>query len=235
MVFRFPSNGMIDDFSQTLLVTLALAASTTVILFILGIPLGYGLAYSKFRGKAVIEAMVSLPLVLPPTVTGFYLLLAFSEESAIGSWLIHTLGLHLNFTFSGILVGSVFYSLPFMVHPVQSGFENLSSSLREASLTLGKSEWTTLMRVLLPNIKPSLLSGLVLSFAHTIGEFGLVLMIGGNIPGQTRVASIAIYDEVESFNYDRSNAYALVLLGVAFFILLLLFTYNKKLRTRTLL
>ncbi len=226
---------MFDDFGQTLGVTLALAATTTALLVLMGIPLAYGLAYSKFRGKSVLEAVVSLPLVLPPTVTGFYLLIAFSEENTLGHFLIHTLGLPLNFTFTGILVGSVFYSLPFMVHPVQSGFENISPSLREASLTLGKSEWTTFTRVLLPAIKPALLSGLVLSFAHTIGEFGLVLMIGGNIPGQTRVASIAIYDEVESFNYDRANAYALVLLGIAFFILFLMFTYNRKLRTRTLI
>ncbi|GAA4451360.1 molybdate ABC transporter permease subunit [Nibrella saemangeumensis] len=224
---------MTDDFSQTLLLTLSLAGLTTAVLLVIGIPLAYWLAYGTFRLKPFVEAVVSLPLVLPPTVTGFYLLIAFSEDSMLGYWLINTLGLRLNFTFTGILVGSLFYSLPFMVHPIQSGFQNLPASLREASFTLGKSELTTLGRVLLPNIKPALLSGMVLAFAHTIGEFGLVLMIGGNIPGKTRVASIAIYDEVESLNYDRANAYALVLLGLTFSILLVLFWFNKKLRTRT--
>ncbi|GAA4405133.1 molybdate ABC transporter permease subunit [Nibrella viscosa] len=226
---------MTDDFSQTLLLTLSLAGLTTTILLVIGIPLAYWLAYGTFRLKPLIEAVVSLPLVLPPTVTGFYLLIAFSEDSMLGYWLVNTLGVRLNFTFSGILVGSLFYSLPFMVHPIQAGFQNLPASLREASLTLGKSTLTTLGRVLLPNSKPALLSGIVLAFAHTIGEFGLVLMIGGNIPGKTRVASIAIYDEVESLNYDRANAYALILLGMTFSILVLLFWYNKKLRTRTFL
>lgn len=226
---------MADEYRQTLLLTLSLAGLTTSILLGVGIPLAYWLVHGTFRFKPVVEAIVSLPLVLPPTVTGFYLLIAFSDTSQLGHWLINTLGLHLNFTFTGILVGSLFYSLPFMVHPIQAGFQNLPPSLREASFTLGKSELTTVWRVLLPNSKPALLSGIVLAFAHTIGEFGLVLMIGGNIPGKTRVASIAIYDAVESFDYGRANAYALVLLGVSFSILLTLFLVNKQLRTRSVL
>jgi molybdate transport system permease protein len=189
--------------------TLKLASLTTVILLALGIPLAWWLAYSRFRGKAVVEAIISLPLVLPPTVLGFYLLLAFSHTP-----------LRLAFTFPGIVLASLLYSLPFMVHPIRSGLKNLPASLREASYTMGKSRWTTLTRVLLPNIKPSLLSAIVLSFAHTLGEFGVVLMVGGNIPGQTRVVSLALYDEVQSLNYHNANVYAGILLGFSFIILL---------------
>ena len=217
-----------SDFSQTLLLTAKLAALTTLLLLLLGVPLAYWLAYSRFRGKAVVEALVSLPLVLPPTVIGFYLLLAFSADSRVGHFLVHTLGLELNFTFGGILIGSLVYSLPFMVQPVQAALHNLPRSLREAAYTLGKSRLTTLWRVLLPNIRPALLSASVLTFAHTVGEFGVVLMIGGNIPGQTRVASIAIYDAAESLDYARANHYALVLVGLAFTGLLLLAYFTKR-------
>jgi molybdate transport system permease protein len=177
----------------------------------------------------VIETLVSMPLVLPPSVLGFYLLLAFSPQNAFGQWLEHWFNIRLVFSFAGLVVGSVVFSLPFMVHPVQSGFQNLPVSLVEASRTLGKSDTFTLFRVLLPNIKPALLSGAVLSFAHTVGEFGVILMIGGNIPGVTKVASIAIYDEVESLNYAAANFYALVLFAVTFAILLTVYVMNKKL------
>jgi molybdate transport system permease protein len=220
---------------QTIGLTLKLAISTTLILFIIGVPLAYFLNYSKFKIKPMVEAVVSLPLVLPPTVLGYYLLLAFSSESFIGNILVNHLGLRLNFTFEGILIGSVIYSLPFMVHPVQAGFQNLPASLKEASYTLGKSRITTLSKVLLPNIKSSLLSGAVLTFAHTLGEFGVILMIGGNIAGETRVASIAIYDEVESLNFGTANAYALILLFISFFILLTLFWFNKRFLTRRIM
>ena len=155
-----------------------------------------------------------MPLVLPPTVLGFYLLIAFSPSFFFGQWLDEWFDLRLVFSFEGLVVASVLYSLPFMVHPIQAGFSNLSASLTEASFVLGKSKTTTLFKVLLPNIKPSLLTGVVLAFAHTIGEFGVVLMIGGNIPDKTRVASIAIYDEVESLNYGAANAYSLILFTV---------------------
>jgi len=214
---------------QPLLLTFRLAAITTVILFLIGIPLAYWIAYTRTRFKPVIETLVSMPLVLPPSVLGFYLLLAFSPQNAFGQWLEQWFNIRLVFSFAGLVVGSVIFSLPFMVHPIQSGFQNLPASLIEASRTLGKSDMFTLFRILLPNIKPALLSGAVLSFAHTVGEFGVILMIGGNIPGVTKVASIAIYDEVESLNYAAANFYALVLFAVTFAILLTVYVMNKKL------
>lgn len=214
---------------QPLLLTFRLAAITTLILFVIGIPLAYWVAHTRTRIKPVIETLVSMPLVLPPSVLGFYLLLAFSPQNAFGQWLEQWFNIRLVFSFAGLVVGSVIFSLPFMVHPIQSGFQNLPPSLIEASRTLGKSDRYTLFRILLPNIKPALLSGAVLSFAHTVGEFGVILMIGGNIPGVTKVASIAIYDEVESLNYAAANFYALVLFAVTFAILLTVYVLNKKL------
>ena len=167
-----------------------------------------------------------MPLVLPPTVLGFYLLVAFSPSNAVGAWLDTHLGIRLVFSFGGLVLGSIIYSLPFMVHPIQAGLSNLSPSLREASMTLGKSAWTTAFRVLLPNIKPSLLTGIVLAFAHTIGEFGVVLMIGGSIPDQTKVASIAIYEEVEALNYGTANTYSAFLFVITFVILLTVYLVN---------
>ncbi|MDX1666820.1 MAG: molybdate ABC transporter permease subunit [Saprospiraceae bacterium] len=219
---------MRHEFWQTLGITFQLAGVTSLFLLLLGIPLAFYLSRMRSRFKPVLEALVSMPLVLPPTVLGFYLLLAFSPESALGTFLYDRLGIKLVFTFSGLVVGSIIYSLPFMVQPVQSGLENLPANLAEASYTLGKSKWETLLRVQLPNIKPSLLTGIVLSFAHTVGEFGVILMIGGNIPGETRVASIAIYDEVEGLNYALANRYALVLLAFTFCILLLVYTINRR-------
>ncbi|HJV72615.1 MAG TPA: molybdate ABC transporter permease subunit [Noviherbaspirillum sp.] len=214
---------------QPLLLTFRLAAITTAILFVIAIPLAYWLAHTRTRFKPVIETLVSMPLVLPPSVLGFYLLLTFSPQNAFGQWLEQWFHIQLVFSFAGLVIGSVIFSLPFMVHPVQSGFQSLPASLIEASRTLGKSDSVTLFRVLLPNIKPALLSGTVLSFAHTIGEFGVILMIGGNIPGVTKVASIAIYDEVESLNYAAANFYAGVLFVVTFAILLTVYIMNKKL------
>lgn len=214
---------------QPLLLTFRLAAITTLILFLIGIPLAYWIAHTRTRIKPVIETLVSMPLVLPPSVLGFYLLLAFSPQNAFGQWLEQWFNIRLVFSFAGLVVGSVIFSLPFMVHPIQSGFQNLPASLVEASRTLGKSDTVTLFRVLLPNIKPAMLSGAVLSFAHTVGEFGVILMIGGNIPGVTKVASIAIYDEVESLNYAAANFYALVLFAITFAILLTVYVMNKKL------
>ena len=167
-----------------------------------------------------------MPLVLPPTVLGFYLLLVFSPNSTLGAWLNEYLGIRMVFSFAGLVLGSMIYSLPFMVQPIQSGFAKLSPSLREAAYILGKSKWITFRKVLLPNIKPALLTGIVLAFAHTIGEFGVVLMIGGNIPGKTRVASIAIYDEVESMNYAAANHYSLILFALTFLILLSVYLIN---------
>lgn len=209
-----------------LLLTFKLALITTVLLLIIAIPLAYWLAYTRSAAKPVIETLVSMPLVLPPTVIGFYMLVAFSPANTFGSWLDNLLGLRLVFSFEGLVVGSLIYSLPFMVHPVQAGFTNLSPSLKNASFVLGKSKFTTLIRILLPNIKPSLITGIILAFAHTIGEFGVVLMIGGNLPGRTRVASIAIYDEVESLNYTAANSYSMILFGITFVILLMVYLIN---------
>lgn len=219
---------MNSDFSQTLLLTLELAIITTALLLCLGVPLAYALFSLHARWKPLLEAVVSLPLVLPPTVLGFYLLIAFGPNSWLGAWLQENFNLRLVFTFTGLVIGSVIYSLPFMVQPVQSGLEKLPPNLAEASYALGKSRAETFFNVLLPNIKPSLLTGIVLSFAHTIGEFGVILMIGGNIPGETRVASIAIYDEVESLHYAVANRYAAVLLIFSFVILLLVYTFNQR-------
>ncbi|MFZ6815787.1 molybdate ABC transporter permease subunit [Undibacterium sp. Rencai35W] len=213
---------------QPLWLTFRLALLTTFILLCAGIPLAYWLAYTRSRIKPVLETLVSMPLVLPPSVLGFYLLLAFSPQQAFGHWLEQALGLKLVFSFSGLVIGSVIFSLPFMVHPLQSGLQNLPASFREASRTLGKSDLTTLFRVLLPNCRSALLSGIVLSFAHTVGEFGVVLMIGGNIPGVTKVASIAIYDEVESLNYAAAHFYAMILFAISFAILLLVYLNNKR-------
>ncbi len=223
-----------EEYIQTLLLTFRLATFTTIILLLVGIPLAYVLAFRQFRFKTLLEVVISLPLVLPPTVLGFYLLLTFSPESMVGKWLQDYLHVSLNFSFAGILIGSVIYSLPFMVHPLQAGFENFPRSLTEASYTLGKSHLTTLWRVILPNIKPAILSGLVLSFAHTIGEFGVILMIGGNRPGKTRVASIAIYDQVDSLHYDQANTYAWLLLLISFTLLALLYRFSRKLQFRKL-
>lgn len=219
---------MDSGFGQTLLLTFQLAAVTTLLLLFIGIPIAYFLSRTQSRLKPVLEALISMPLVLPPTVLGFYLLLAFSPRSSLGGWLIETANIRLVFSFAGLVVGSLIYSLPFMVQPIQSGFESLPVHLREASYSLGKSVWQTLLRVELPNIKPALLTGAVLAFAHTVGEFGVILMIGGNIPGETRVASIAIYDEVEALNYGLANQYALVLVIFAFSILALVYAANRR-------
>ena len=203
-----------------IILSLKLALITTIILLIISIPLAYWLSVTKNRIKPAIEALVSMPLVLPPTVLGFYLLMAFSPSWSVGKFLNDSLGLQLAFSFPGLVVGSIIYSLPFMIHPIQSGLNNLPASLTEAAEVLGKSRRVILFRILLPNIKPALITGIVLAFAHTVGEFGVVLMIGGNIPGETRVASIAIYDQVESLHYGIANTYSLILFVITFLILL---------------
>lgn len=209
-----------------LILTFKLALVTTLLLLCIGIPIAYWLASSANRLKPIVETLVSMPLVLPPTVLGFYLLVAFSPANAFGAWLDQWFGLRLVFSFEGLVLASMLYSLPFMVQPIQAGFNSLPNSLTDAAYVLGKSKLETLMYVLLPNIKPALLTGIVLAFAHTIGEFGVVLMIGGNIPNQTKVASIAIYDEVEALNYKAANTYSLILFAITFAILLLVYLVN---------
>ncbi|MBN2637459.1 MAG: molybdate ABC transporter permease subunit [Bacteroidales bacterium] len=218
-----------------LILTFELAVIVTALLLIISVPLAYWLNESKSRTKPIIETLVSMPLVLPPTVLGFYLLVVFSPSNFLGHWLQEWFNIKLVFSFGGLVLASVIYSLPFMVHPIQSGFAKLPDSLKDASYVLGKSKAQTLFRVLLPNIRPSLLTGIVLAFAHTIGEFGVVLMIGGNIPDKTRVASIAIFDEVESLHYSVANAYSMVLFAITFVILLTVYLINggylQKFRT----
>jgi molybdate transport system permease protein len=208
--------------------TLKLAGVSTVALVLLAVPLAWALAKAPPRWRLPCHALISMPLVLPPSVMGFYLLLAFSPENAFGRFLKHRLDLSLAFTFAGLVVGSVLFSLPFMVNPLVAGFEALPPNLSEAAYVLGKSRWTTLLRVSLPNVRPALMSGIALAFAHTMGEFGVALMIGGKIPGVTKVASIAIYDEVESLRFGAAHAHALILFALSFAILLALFAINRK-------
>ena len=210
-----------------LFITFKLALVTTVILLFIAVPISYWLAHTRSRSKFIIETLITLPMVLPPSVLGFYLLVSFGQNSSVGRFLYEHFDIYLPFSFAGLVVGSVIYSLPFMVNPIHSGLQNLSASLMEASRTLGKSNWTTLFKVLLPNIKPSIFTGIVLTFAHTVGEFGVVLMIGGNLDS-TRVASIAIYDDVNKMNYASAHQYALVLLAISFVLLACVYLFNRK-------
>jgi molybdate transport system permease protein len=218
----------LDDLLVTLLLTFKLATLTTAILFIVSVPIGYFLAYSNSRINPVISSLVSLPLVLPPSVIGFYLLMAFSPNFFFGQFLDEYLNFSLAFSFEGILLGSLIYGLPFMINPIVAGFQNLPDNLKEASHSLGKGRIETLFRVLLPNIKPTLISASVVTFAHTLGEFGVVLMIGGSIPGETKVASVAIFHEVEAIHYDVANKYSIILFTISFLILLSVYFLNKK-------
>ena len=215
-------------FARTLWITFKLAVSTTVILIIIGLPLAYWLAYSRIRIKPLIEALVSMPMVLPPSVIGYYMLVIYSPHNWFGAWLSQAFDIRLAFTFGGVLIASVVFSLPFMVQPLHNGLRLLPESLREASYTLGKSKSATFFRVLLPSIKPSVITAVALTFAHSIGEFGIVLMVGGNMPGETRVASIAIYDEVQSLNFAAANQYAFILFAVSFILLATIYSVNKK-------
>ncbi|MTK53678.1 molybdate ABC transporter permease subunit [Paludibacter sp.] len=221
---------MSPEFIQTLLLTAKLALSTTLILFIIGLPIAALLAFTRFRLKVIFEALINMPMVLPPTVIGYYLLVAFSPQHAFGGFLERWFDLRLAFTFQGVLIASVIFSLPFMVQPLQNGFVALPKSYREAAYTLGKSKMETFFRVLVPNIKPSIVTGIAMTFAHSIGEFGIVLMVGGNMPGETRVASIAIYDEMQSLNYSTANQYSLILFAVSFVLLVIIYSVNRHFR-----
>lgn len=208
---------------QALLLTLELAAVTTFILILIAVPLGYWLAYGASRLRPLVEAVVALPLVLPPTVLGFYLLVALGPRTAFGRALTAFFGHPLAFSFSGLVIGSVIYSLPFAVQPIAAGFSSVEEEIREAALLLSPRPAAVLTRVLLPLIRPSLLTAVVLAFTHTVGEFGVVLMIGGGIPGVTETLSISIYDQVQNFNYPEANHTALVLLSFSFVTLVLVY------------
>ncbi|MGE4547570.1 MAG: molybdate ABC transporter permease subunit [Desulfurella sp.] len=216
-----------SDFLLPLYLTFKLATITTVVLFFIGIFIAYFLAYTRSRLRFLYEALVNIPLFLPPVVLGFYILVLFSPASFLGK-LLEFFGIKLVFNFSGLVVGSILYSFPFMINPLVSGFRALPKSLKEAAYTLGKTKLETFFKVLLPNMKPSILSAVVLTFVHTIGEFGVVLMIGGNIPGVTKVASIAIFDASMALNYKLANFYSLVLSSVSLSVLILVFFLNKK-------
>lgn len=223
------------DFLQTMQTTFLVATLTTIILLPLGVIIGNYLAYSANPIRPVCEVLVWMPLVLPPSVLGFYLLITFSPKNALGAFLLEYFNIKLVFSFEGLVLASVIFSLPFMCNPIKSAFLSLPSSLKEASFTLGKSRIYTLFFVLLPNIKPAILLGCVTSFAHTIGEFGVVMMMGGNIPGETRVASIAIYNEVESLNYPLAHQYAFTLFAICFVLLLAIFYLNKHFQQKDMI
>jgi molybdate transport system permease protein len=208
---------------QAIFLTFRLAGITTLILLGISIPLGYWLAYSKARWKPLVEAAVALPLVLPPTVLGFYLLVLMGPRTALGRAVSVVLGHPLPFSFAGLLAGSVIFSLPFAVQPMTSGFRSIDREILEAAQLLSPQPARILLRVLLPLARPFLLTAAVLAFTHTVGEFGVVLMIGGGIPGVTKTLSISIYDQVQDFAYAQANHTALLLLGVSFLALLVIY------------
>jgi molybdate transport system permease protein len=214
------------DFTPIYL-TLKLAAITTLLLLVIGLPIAWWLSRGRSFFKIALEAIITMPLVLPPSVLGFYLLLAFSPQHGIGLWLQKTFDVQFVFSFKGLVLASIIYSMPFMIGPIKSALQQLPVSLSQASYSLGKSRWQTFVKVLLPNVKPSLLTAIVLTFAHTLGEFGVVLMIGGNIPGVTRVASIAVYDSVEQMDYHTANVYSLILFAITFVLVIAVFIFNK--------
>ena len=206
--------------------SIRLAASTTVVLLVVGVPLAYWIVFSPRRWKFLVEAVVALPLVLPPTVLGFYVLIAIGPLSPVGRMYARFAGHGLPFTFEGLLIASVLYSLPFAVQPFSTEFASIDHRLLEVSWSLGVSRLATFRRVVLPLSVRGLITGIVLSFAHTLGEFGVVLMVGGNLPGVTRTVSISIYDSVQSLDYQAAWRTSLVLLGVSF--VTLAFTYSMQ-------
>jgi len=220
---------MLQDYDITaLIITLRLAATTTIILLIVGTPIAWWLANTRSRLRSTIEAIIALPLVLPPTVLGFYLLLAFSPDGPVGK-AVAALGLpSLAFSFTGLVLGSVIYSMPFVVQPLHNSFVSLGKRPLEVAATLGASAIDRFISVVLPLSKMGYLTAAVLGFAHTLGEFGVVLMIGGNIPGQTQVLSIAIYDHVEALEYGQAHWLAGGLLIGSFLVLLMVYGANRR-------
>ena len=210
------------------LISFKLASITAFVLFCVALPLAWYLSQTHSRVKPFIEAVTALPIVLPPSVLGFYILWAFAPDSALGAFFEDAFGIKLAFSFTGLVVASCFYSLPFMVQPLQSGFESLNKNMLEASYVAGKSKFVTLFKVALPNIKPSLLTAIIVTFAHTVGEFGVVLMVGGSIPGETKVASVAIYDMVEMMDYTSAHIYSAIMVLISFVVLLGVYIFNAK-------
>jgi molybdate transport system permease protein len=219
------------DFTPFLL-SFKLAFIVTIILFVIATPLAWWLSQTQSRAKPFIEAVVSLPIVLPPSVLGFYILVALSYNSPLGAFFEDAFGIKLVFSFTGLVIASCFYSFPFMVQPLQGGFESLNKNMLEASYIASKTKLQTLLHVALPNIKPSLLSALIITFAHTVGEFGVVLMVGGSIPDETKVASVAIYEMVEIMDYSQAHIYSAILLVLSFVILLSVYFFNQRYKKR---
>ena len=214
--------------AEALLLSLRLALCVSAILFVLGMPLAYWLAYSRRRWKFLLEALVALPLVLPPTVLGFYMLLAMGPRGPLGKFWYAVFGHGLAFTFAGLVIASVLYSLPFAVQPLVASFETVDRKLLDASAVLGANRLRTFCRIILPLSVPGIISSLVLSFAHTLGEFGVVLMVGGNLAGVTRTVSIDIYDRVQSLDYAGANRTALLLLLISFTVLAAVYGINRR-------
>lgn len=205
-----------------------LALVTTIILVILGAPVAWWLARTGSRVKPAVQAVVAMPIVLPPTVLGFYLLILLGPDGAIGSWWVQMTGSALTFSFTGLVIASCIYSLPFAVQPMQTAFESLPQRYLERAWTLGATRLDAFFSIAVPLSVRGFVSGIVLSFAHTLGEFGVVLMVGGNIPGETRVISIAIYDHVEMLNYGAAHKLSLLLVAFAFVVLAAMFMFNRR-------
>ncbi len=203
-----------------LLISFKLSFVTTSVLLFFSIPFAWYLSQSNSRFKPLLEAITALPIVLPPSVLGFYLLILFSDLKDI-------FNVELLFNFWGLVIASIIYSLPFMVQPLQSGFEGLNKRVIEASYIAGKSSWITLWRVALPNIKPALITAIIITFAHTLGEFGVVLMVGGSIPNETKVASVAIYEMVEIMDYSTAHIYSGIMVALSFITLIAVFIFNR--------
>ena len=208
--------------------TLQLAGVTTLMLLIIGTPIAWWLSQSRSRLKPIIEALTALPLVLPPTVIGFYLLITMSPKAPLGALFLSVTGTTLTFSFTGLVVASMFYSLPFMVQPLQAAFEMIGRAPLEAAASLRAKPLDAFFSVAAPMAARAYITASVLTFAHTIGEFGVVLMVGGNIPGQTKVISIAIYEHVESINYAEAHVLSAILLGFSFLVLLLVYSLNRR-------
>jgi molybdate transport system permease protein len=223
---------MTDPFWQTVALTLQLASITTLILLCIGVPLAWYIARSQHRFTPLIEAIIAMPLVLPPSVLGFYLLVGFAPGSAIGDFWQHLFNQQLAFTFEALVIASVIYSAPFVIQPLVNSFQQIPNGLLNAASSLGCSKWQRLVFLVIPMLKTTLISAAIMGFAHTVGEFGVVLMIGGNIPGETQVMSIALYQEVEMLNFDTANQYAGVLLGFSAFVLILVYTLQARARVR---
>ncbi len=213
---------------QAIKVSFALAAMTTLILLLLGTPLAWWLATTRSRMRPAFEAITALPLVLPPTVIGFYLLILLSPQSSIGAFWVSLTGESLTFSFTGLVLASVVYSLPFMVQPLQSAFEAVGSATLEAAASLRAKPFDAFISVVLPQSSRGYLTAVVLTFAHTIGEFGVVLMVGGNIPGETRVISIAIYEHVETLRYSEAHWLSAAMLAFSFVVLMSVYVLNRR-------